>query len=164
MTIKDVMEYQADSSSNGLFATGRFQIVPLTLKEAVRVLGLDVNAYYDEEMQDKIFEEYIIKIKRPAIINYLEGDGSVENAIYDWAKEFASAGVHLGKEISRSKTEFETNPDGTVKIDANGNKIHKRRHATIEGASYYSGDGINRAHITPDDMVKVLEESKNEGK
>jgi len=44
-------------------------------------------------MQGKIFNEYIIKINHPAIINYLEGNGSVEEAIYDWAKEFASAGV-----------------------------------------------------------------------
>ncbi|MCE1948304.1 EF-hand domain-containing protein [Enterobacter hormaechei] len=164
MTIQDVMTSQADLTSNGLFATGRFQIVPVTLKEAVRVLGLDVNVLYNEEIQDKIFEEYLIKIKRPAIINYLEGGGNVEDAIYDWAKEFASAGVRQGKEISRSKTEFETNPDGSVKTDTNGNRIHKRRYATIEGMSYYSGDGINRSHITPDDMVKVLEESKNEGK
>ena len=133
MTIQEVMDSQADLTSNGLFATGRFQIVPVTLKEAVRVLGLDVNALYNEEIQDKIFEEYLIKIKRPAIINYLEEDGNVEDAIYDWAKEFASAGVRQGKKISRSKTEFETNPDGSVKKDANGNRIHKRRYATFEG-------------------------------
>jgi muramidase (phage lysozyme) len=45
-----------------MFATGRFQIIPDTLKEAVRVLNTDVNAQYDEAMQDKIFEEYLIKL------------------------------------------------------------------------------------------------------
>lgn len=164
MTIQEVMESQADPSSNGLFATGRFRIVPVTLKEAVRVPGLDVNARYDEDMQDRIFEEYLIKIKRSAIINYLEGDRNIEDAIYDWAKEFTSAGVRLGKEISRSKTEFEINFDGSIKIDAHGNRIHKRRYAAVEGVSYYSGDGINRAHIMPEDMFRVFEESKNEGK
>gem|GEM_PF-5513122 len=34
----------------------------------------------------------------------------------------------------------------------------------LKGGAYYSGDGINRAHITPDNMAKVLEESKNDGK
>lgn len=86
MTIQEVMESQADPSSNVLFATGRFRIVPVTLKEAVRVPGLDVNARYDEDMQDRIFEEYLIKIKRSAIINYLEVDRNIEDAIYDWAK------------------------------------------------------------------------------
>ncbi|MDY1038660.1 hypothetical protein [Lelliottia sp. CFBP8978] len=163
MTIKEVMTSQEDDTSNGLFATGRFQVVPKTLKDAVSKLSLDVNSIYNEETQDKIFNEYLIKIKRPAIINFLEGNGSVEDAIYDWAKEFASAGVRKGKEISPSKTEFETNPDGSFVRDKKGNKIHKRRYAQTEGVSYYSDDGINKAHIKPDDMVKVLEESKYEG-
>ena len=164
MTIKEVRASQNDSSSNGLFATGRFQITPDALKGAISSLGLDINQKYNEEMQDKIFEEYLIKIKRPDIINYLEGNGSVEDAIYAWAKEFASAGVRKGKEISPSKTEFETLPDGNFKLDSKGHKIHKRRFAKSEGVSYYSGDGVNAAHIKPDDMVKVLMESKNEGK
>lgn len=162
MTIKEVMTSQEDDTSIGMFATGRFQVVPKTLKDAVSKLNLDVNALYDEEMQDKIFNEYLIKLKRPAIINYLEGNGSVEDAIYDWAKEFASAGVRKDKEISPSKTEFETNSDGSFVRDKKGNKIHKKRYAQAEGVSYYSGDGINKAHIKPDDMVKVLEDSKNE--
>ncbi|ELY5817275.1 hypothetical protein SNN51_004197, partial [Cronobacter turicensis] len=90
--------------------------------------------------------------------------GSVEDAIYAWAKEFASAGVRKGKEIIPSKTEFEKLPDGTFKVDSKGYKIHKRRFAESEGVSYYSGDGVNAAHIKPDDMVRVLMESKNEGK
>ncbi|MEZ6876735.1 hypothetical protein [Enterobacter sp. KBR-315C3_2022] len=162
MTIKEVMTSQEDDTSIGMFATGRFQVVPKTLKDAVSKLNLDVNALYDEEMQDKIFNEYLIKFKRPAIINYLEGNGSVEDAIYDWAKEFASAGVRKGKEISPSKTEFETNSDGSFVRDKKGNKIHKKRYAQAEGVSYYSDDGINKAHIKPGDMVKVLEDSKNE--
>ncbi|SUG16572.1 Phage-related lysozyme (muraminidase) [Salmonella enterica subsp. arizonae] len=163
MTIKEVMTSQDDETSNGMFATGRFQIVPNTLKEAVDKLNLDVNALYDEEMQDKIFNEYLIKLKRPAIIGFLEGSGSVEDAIYDWAKEFASAGVRKGKEISPSKTEFEKNPDGSFVRDKKGRKIHKKRYAQSEGVSYYSGDGINKAHVKPGDMVRILEESKNEG-
>ncbi|EAX5088495.1 hypothetical protein FDR10_22350, partial [Salmonella enterica] len=99
----------------------------------------------------------------PAIIGFLEGSGSVEDAIYDWAKEFASAGVRKGKEISPSKTEFEKNPDGSFVRDKKGRKIHKKRYAQSEGVSYYSGDGINKAHVKPGDMVRILEESKNEG-
>ncbi|MEI9538745.1 hypothetical protein V5081_15535 [Enterobacter cancerogenus] len=163
-TIKEIRKSQDDPSSSGLFATGRFQITPDTLKGAIISLGLEVNQIYDEKMQDRIFEEYLIKVKRPEIINYLEGDGSVEDAIYAWAKEFASAGVRKGKEISPSKTEFETLPDGSFKLDSKGHKIHKRRIAQSEGVSYYSGDGVNVAHIKPDDMVRVLVESKNEGK
>nr|WP_229655751.1 hypothetical protein [Pantoea sp. 201603H] len=164
MTIKEVMDSQADETPHGLFATGRFQVIPNTLKVAVKELNLNINKFYDEEVQDLIFEQYLIKSKRPAIIDYLEGDGSIEDAIYDWAKEFASAGVRKGKEISRSKTEYERNPDGSIKRDSKGRKIHKRRYAQVEGVSYYSGDGINKAHIKPDEMIQVLEGSKNENK
>ncbi|WP_130224892.1 hypothetical protein [Escherichia sp. E13S3] len=123
-----------------MFATGRFQIIPSTLRSAVEELKLDVNSLYDESMQDKIFEEYLIKIKRKPIIEYLEGDGSVEDAIYAWAQEFASGGVRKGKTISKGRT------------------------AHNEGVSYYSGDGLNRAHLMPDEMVEILEESKNENR
>ena len=115
MTIKEVMESQADR--NGMFATGRFQIIPDTLHDAVNKLSLDIHSLYDEDMQDKIFEEYLITYKRPAIKNYLENNGCIEDAIYAWALEFASAGVRKGKEISRSKVEFERNADGSFKRD-----------------------------------------------
>lgn len=79
----------------------------------------------------------MIKIKRKNIIKYLEYNGDIEDAIYDWDKEFALAGVRKGKAIS-------------------GGRV-----ATFEGSSYYQGDGLNSAHILPDQMVKALRESKN---
>ncbi|EIV7690412.1 hypothetical protein MA092_004584, partial [Salmonella enterica] len=135
MTIKQVMQNQMHT--NIMFSTGRFQIIPGTLIDAVKWLKLDVNSLYDEAAQDQIFEEYIIKVKRPAIIAYLEGNGSVEDAIYDWAKEFASAGVRKG------------------------NTISKGRIAQVEGGSYYSGDGLNHAHLTPNQMINILRASKS---
>lgn len=135
MTLQEVMDGQ--HGVNSMFAVGRFQVIPGTLQEAVKALKLNPHALFDEHMQDEIFEGYLIKIKRPDIIAYLEGDGSVEDAIYAWAMEFASAGVRKGKTISKGRT------------------------AQIEGVSYYSGDGFNRSHIMPDEMVSILEASKN---
>lgn len=134
LTISELIKKQKERD---VFAAGRYQIIPNTLNDAIKKLKIDTSLLFDESMQDYIFEEYLIKIKRPSIIKYLEGDGNVEDAIYDWAKEFASAGVRIGKPISRG------------------------RNARFEGESYYSGDGLNRAHIMPDEMVKALEESKN---
>lgn len=162
MTIRQVRDSQDDNSASGLFATGRFQIIPETLRAAIRELDLDVDSFYDEDMQDRIFEDYLIKIKRPAIINYLEGDGNIEDAIYDWAKEFASAGVRKGRLISRSNKEFEKNEDGTYKLDKNKKRIGVQRRALSEGVSFYSGDGVNKSHISPEEMVRVLKESKDE--
>lgn len=76
-------------------------------------------------------------------------------------KEFSSGGVRKGKEISRSKTEFEKDENGDFKRDENNKRIGIRRWAQNEGVSYYSGDGINKAHTSPEEMVLVLEDSKN---
>jgi hypothetical protein len=45
-----------------------------------------------------------------------------------------------------------------------GKPVMLARVASFEGQSYYAGDGLNTAHILPADMVRVLEESKNNGK
>jgi hypothetical protein len=120
-------------------AVGRYQLIPKTLNAAISSLGLDVNQNLDKEAQDKIFDEYLISVKRPKIIAYLEGEGSVEDAMYSAAKEWASIGVEKGKKISGGKI-------------ANG------------GESYYEGDGLNKAHITPEKIKKALIHSKNEKK
>jgi len=133
LTISELVEKQKERT---IFAAGRFQVIPSTLNAAISYLNLDDSTKYDKKTQDKIFD-YLIRIKRPAIINYLEGNGSIEDAIYEWAKEFASAGVRKGKKISRGRT------------------------ASIEGMSYYSGDGLNKSHIMPEDMINALKESKN---
>lgn len=45
----------------------------------------------------------------------------------------------------------------------NGKKRYKLipRVAVVEGESYYSNDGVNKASILPDVMAKSLEDSKN---
>ncbi|HAV1831586.1 TPA: hypothetical protein JG914_004422 [Enterobacter hormaechei subsp. steigerwaltii] len=158
MSLAEVMEAQKVRT---MFATGRFQIIPDTLKSAVQSLNLDTASLYNEDTQDEIFNEYLIKVKRPALINYLEGEGSVEDAIYDWAKEFASAGVRLGKKIS-PKREVIKDEHGRPKLD-HGKKMYKiiPRTAKVEGESYYAGDGLNKTHLLPNDMVKVLKKSKD---
>ncbi|MFZ5273769.1 hypothetical protein [Enterobacter asburiae] len=161
MTIAQVMAAQKNRE---MFATGRFQFIPAVLKEMVHKLKLDVEALYDEAMQDRMFEEYTIKLKRSPIIDYLEGNGSVEDAAYACAKEFASVGVQLGRPISPDPHEFERTQDGLLVTDKYGHPVHKKRHAMRGGVTYYAGDGLNKALITPDAMITALEASKNEGK
>lgn len=63
--IKDIVQKQKNKD---LFAVGRYQLVPKTLNAAIAALKIDVDKNLDEEMQDRIFDEYLIKIKRPTII------------------------------------------------------------------------------------------------
>ncbi|WP_350437414.1 EF-hand domain-containing protein, partial [Pseudocitrobacter faecalis] len=157
MTISEVMQAQKNRE---MFAAGRFQLIPDTLAGAVKKLKLDTSLPYNENVQDKIFEEYIIKTKRPSFIRYLEGNGDIEDTIYDWAKEFASAGVRKGKAISPKKIKVK-DEQGHVVYENGKEKCHLvPRIAQTEGESYYSGDGLNNAHISPDEMIQSLEESK----
>jgi type VI secretion system secreted protein VgrG len=133
MTIKQVLLKQ---KTRDIFAVGRFQLIPSTLNAAIRSLKINTSSLFDKEVQDIIFNDYLIKKKRSQIIKFLEGSGNIEDAMHAWAKEFASAGVEKGKKISRGRI-------------AKG------------GESYYSGDGLNKAHLTPEKMKSVLLESKS---
>ncbi len=147
-TIKEIQKKQENKD---LFAVGRYQLIPATLNAAIVSLGLNVDEKLSEEMQDKIFDEYLITVKRPKIIAYLEKDGTVEDAMYASAQEWASIGVEKGKRISDKKT----------KID--GKTVITKRYA-VGGESYYAGDGLNNAHITPEQIKTALINSKDENK
>ena len=134
MTVAEVMEQQ---KQRNMFAVGRFQIITSTLSEAVSALNIKLDSLFDKKNQDYIFNNYLISKKRPEIINYLEGKGTVEDAMYAWAKEFASAGVEKGRKISKGR-------------------------AAEGGESYYSGDGLNKAHLTPEKMKATLIKAKQE--
>jgi hypothetical protein len=133
-TVSEVMKKQKERS---MFAVGRFQVITSTLNEAVESLSIDITSLFDKAIQDRIFNEYLISKKRPQIMSYLEGNGRIEDAMYAWAKEFASAGVEKGKKISQNRI-------------AEG------------GESYYAGDGLNKAHLTPDKMKETLMKAKQE--
>lgn len=148
LTVKEIQDKQEDKS---LFAVGRYQLIPNTFNGAIASLGLAGNVKMSQETQDKIFDEYLIKVKRPKIIAYLEGDGTVEDAMYTSAMEWASIGVEKGKRISDKKTKV------------NGKTVTTKRYAA-GGESYYADDGLNNAHITPEQIKNALINSKNANK
>ena len=136
MTLKEIMEKQ---SKKELFATGRYQIVPNTLKDAKAKLKLNENDLYNEEMQDRIFEEYLINKKRPKVMSYLKGIGNIDVAAHELAKEFASIGVKEGWELS------------------NG-------HIAQGGESFYSGVGGNKAHYGAEKIIEALKNTQEKYK
>ncbi|EJN34533.1 hypothetical protein [Pseudomonas sp. GM80] len=159
LTTWTIAELQKKQMDRDVLAAGRYQMIADTINGAVKKLELDTSLKFDEKMQDKIFEEYLIRIKRKAFIQYLEGDGDIEKAAYAWALEFASAGVRKGKTISPVSKKDE---NGVTEMK-DGKPVMLARVASFEGQSYYDGVGTNAAHILPVDMIRVLEESKNNG-
>lgn len=76
MTVGEVMRRQsikwgAVNEKDKLFAVGKYQMIPDTLADAVRTLNIDPNQKFSGELQERMFNEYLISKKRPEIANYL---------------------------------------------------------------------------------------------
>lgn len=93
MTVGDLMGRQSlpIGHPSRVFAFGANQITPDTMKEAVTNLGIPLDAPVTNELQDRIFSDYLVKDKRPAIRDYIMSKSNdVTAAVLDGAKEFAS--------------------------------------------------------------------------
>jgi hypothetical protein len=77
-----------------LFAVGKYQIIPTTMDGGARTLGLDRDQRFTPELQDRIFSEYLIVGKRPAVHDYIVGKegASLHDAQKALAMEWASFG------------------------------------------------------------------------
>lgn len=95
LTIGQIMGLQARKK---IFAVGKYQMIPVTLKEAVnnKRIGLDESALFSPQNQEKLFMHLIYK--RPNLMAYIEGkSNNIDTAVNDLAKEFASLPTTSGK-------------------------------------------------------------------
>ncbi len=102
MTVGQIMAAQAlpRGSAGRLFAVGKYQAIPDTLKGAVSTLGISLNEKFTPELQEKIFTGYLASRKRPQIEKYIKGSGSLENASHAVAQEWASvASIKTGRGV-----------------------------------------------------------------
>jgi len=93
LTIGKVMELQKKipGKDRSLFATGRYQIIPDTLRFAVGDAGLTKQDLYNEINQDKLGLTLIMGNKRPPLRDYLLGKHSdIRAATLSFAQEWAS--------------------------------------------------------------------------
>jgi hypothetical protein len=151
MTLEEVRQYQISKmgSKNGYpsDAVGRYQIIGPTLESAIKALQLDRGAKFDEKMQDRIYKDFLISKKRPAIEEYVSGKSNdLEAAQLALAQEFASFGVPY--RIWRPENK---NKNGKVIWDARW----------IEpGQSYYTGSAGNKSKISPQESAVALQEER----
>ena len=141
MTVGQVMDEQAKGT---LFAVGKYQIIPDTMKGFVSGAGISRDDIFNEETQDK-FKQYVIDQKRPSVGNYLKGaeGSSLEKAQMALAAEFASVGVPR----DMKKGEY-----------ANGVPARDIKKGESLYADY--GDAGNAASISPEVIAKALEKEK----
>lgn len=128
MTVGEVMDLQAQDK---LFAVGKYQIIPKTMKGFVRTMKIDMNDKFDSTTQEK-FKKYVIDFKRPAVGKYLRGETNDRaEAAQELAREFASIGLAY-------------NEAGRVR-----------------GESRYSGRAGNAASISPEEIEAALDRGRN---
>ncbi len=137
MTIEEYFK-RANLSANDpdrLFAVGKYQIIPITMEDAVKHMKLNPKTtYLDPTTQDLIYSQYLIGSKRPNVAAYLSGKSeNINAAVLDLAKEFASIGVPYDI------------PNKNLK----------------KGDSYYKGLGGNKAHHSPEQVAAALTQQRN---
>ncbi|NER32693.1 MAG: glycoside hydrolase family 104 protein [Oscillatoria sp. SIO1A7] len=98
LTLKQLIErqdYEMDTNNPqqnnyGLFAAGKFQFIPGTLKSLVHSSGIDESKLFDENTQDLLCLE-LIRTSAPAAYSYAQGQSNdLDKAINELASQWAS--------------------------------------------------------------------------
>jgi hypothetical protein len=93
MTLAQIRTLQAlpSGNPNRLFAVGKYQIIPSTMRDAIEKLGLGIDRLLTNDLQEALFRNYLIAIKRPQVKSFITGSGSsLGDAQLALAMEFAS--------------------------------------------------------------------------
>jgi hypothetical protein len=96
MTIDAILALMASiDPRQRLFAVGRYQCIPDTLRGACKKLNIPTTSKFSRDIQDNIFVNYLCKTKQPKINTYLSGgdpndEAALLNACSATAGEWAS--------------------------------------------------------------------------
>ena len=92
-TVREIISMQR----NWIYAAGRYQFIPDTLRFAVAMSTVSEEDYFTPEVQDRLMAALIL-YKRPAIGAYLRGDHDyIGWALNELAKEWASVEYSNGR-------------------------------------------------------------------
>ncbi len=120
-----------------LYATGKYQMVPKTREYARGYVGLKKSDIYSPANQDLCFTNCLITDKRPEVMAYFKGEGTVEAAALAIAQEWAAVGIKPGRVNSQKRI---AGDDGLT--------------------GYYDGDGVNKASVSYERIIAALEADK----
>lgn len=128
MTVGEIMNAQARED---VFAVGKYQIIPSTMKEFVRDSDVKRSDKFTEATQDK-FKDYVINVARPEVGRYIRGEtDDPTEAGQSLSREFASVGLQYA-ENNRQR-----------------------------GQGRYDGDsGGNKASISPESITRALKQDR----
>lgn len=78
MTISELQRRQRlpVSDPDRVFAVGKYQIIPSTLQDGVNRLGIDPRERFTPLLQERLFSDYLVRMKRPEVHAYIAGHQS----------------------------------------------------------------------------------------
>ena len=134
-----------------LFAVGRYQIIPKTMKGLIEKLKIDPDkTTLNRDTQDMLFAKGLTTSVqgRGAVDNYLKGKPGAtrDAAIMALAMEFASVGVP-----------YDTERIIPAHKNKKGEMVPEQRIPIKKGQSFYTGIGGNKAHNSPDEVGAALD-------
>lgn len=140
MTIGQIKALQRGTPSSGrqVFAVGKYQLIPDTLKGAQSSLGLSDNTVFTPQVQDHIFHNYLLKSKQGSSIrDFISGkSNNIQSAQMALAREFASIGSpYTGRDPMTGK-------------------------AVRKDQTYYPGKGNNKAHMSSAQSGSLLQQAR----
>lgn len=101
MTVRELMRRQSlpRGDANRIFAWGKFQIIPETMRGAVLHLQIQPDTLATPDLQELIFYQYLLRVKRPKIYQYITGQcNTISTALLALSQEWASiASPQTGK-------------------------------------------------------------------
>lgn len=101
MTVGDVLAWQKQFVEQGSpsSAVGRYQFIDSTLQGLIRELKIDVNAKFDQALQDRLA---IALLERRGILDYVDNKMSREEFAHNLSKEWAALPKTIGDNPEQS--------------------------------------------------------------
>ncbi|MDB4461382.1 M23 family metallopeptidase [bacterium] len=163
MTISTLKKYQGEArcTKNKIYAAGWPQLIPTTLNEGVRYLGLSNKTVYNRAIQNYMFVNYLTKAKRPVIFNYVTTGKGLKKAGRGIAREWASAGSPIHCKIKSFRKVKLKNGKYVLKAKTNAKGQIVYKPWSKNGGCYNSGYGINQHSIHPDKILKALQNARH---
>lgn len=94
MTIDELRRRQGlrKDDPDVVFAVGKYQFIPKNLRDGIRYLNIDASEKFTPELQDRLFNEYLVPFKRPEIKAYItqQPGATLHDAQIGISKEWAS--------------------------------------------------------------------------
>lgn len=131
-TIGEVKAFQARSrdADGQLWATGRYQIIPGTLKDNQKKLGMPDSAIYNEENQDKL--AFQLLMGRPTLSKYITGTiadttTNLQKAALEMAMIWSSIGVPYPTNGKQTNQSYYSRDKASVKSETVQAKLKELR-------------------------------------